>query len=220
MLSSEKMGTHARADATADRPETLRRIVIFLDIDGVLQPPSKQTRFKHDLDELRRSLADTFDDATYLSMDKYDLGAVYYDWDSEAVERLRTLCTEFAADIVISSDWRRSKPTPRLQALFRLHDLHHYVTDATKETGGPPHYRAGEVKEYLESHPEIERFVIIDDGYREEFDELFPEQFVHTGYRLEADDERRARQILSGQAAQPNRALPQYGPVPSGLFGE
>ena len=44
----------------------------------------------------------------------------------------------------------------------------------------PPHYRAGEVKEYLESHPEIERLVIIDDRYREEFDELLPEQFVHT----------------------------------------
>ena len=49
------------------------------------------------------------------------------------------------------------------------------------------------------------------------FDELFPEQFVHTGYRLEADDEQRARQILSGQPAQPNRALPHYGPLPSGL---
>ena len=46
-----------------------------------------------------------------------------------------------------------------------MHDLHHYVTDATKETGGPP-------------HPEIERFVIIDDGFREEFDKLFPEQRV------------------------------------------
>ena len=93
------------------------------------------------------------------------------------------------------------------------------MIDATKEIDGPPHYRAGEVKEYLDSHPEIERFVIIDDGFREEFDELFAEQFVHTGYRLEADDEQRARQILSGLPARPHRALPQYGSVPSGLFG-
>lgn len=205
--------------AENDRPETVRRIVIFLDIDGVLQPPSKQTRFKHDLEELRRSLASKFEDATYLIMDKYDLGAVYYDWDSEAVERLRTLCVDFGASIVISSDWRRSKSVRELQALFRMHDLHDYVTDATKEIDGPPHYRAGEVKEYLDSHPEIERFVIIDDGFRLEFDELFPEQFVHTGYRLEADDERRARQILSGLPAQPNRKWPEYGPLPAGLFG-
>ncbi len=209
--------------ADSDRPETTRRIVIFLDIDGVLQPPERQTRFKHDLEKLRRSLADKFDDALYLSMDKYDLGAVYHDWDSEAVERLRALCADFSANIVISSDWRRSSSIRKLQALFRIHDLHDYVIDATKEIDGPPHYRAGEVKEYLESHPEIDRFVIIDDGYRHEFDELFPEQFVHTGYRLEADDERRARQILSGLPAQPNRALPEYGPLPaglSGLFGE
>ena len=39
--------------------------------------PSKQTRFKHDLEELRRSLASKFEEATCLSMDKYDLGAVY-----------------------------------------------------------------------------------------------------------------------------------------------
>ena len=202
--------------ADDDTPATTRRIVIFLDIDGVLQPPSKQTRFKHDLEALRRSLAGTFDDANYLSLDKYDLGAVYYDWDSDAVQRLRALCTDFDAHIVVSSDWRRSKSVGQLQALFRVHGLHEYVTDATKEIDGPPHYRAGEVKEYLDSHPEIGRFVIIDDGYRHEFDELFPDQFVHTGYHFDADNERRARQILAGLPAQPNRALPEYG-LPAGL---
>ena len=30
--------------------------------------------------------------------------------------------------------------------------------------------------------------MIIDDGFGLEFDELFPEQFVHTGFRLEAHD--------------------------------
>ena len=166
--------------------QTLRRTVIFLDIDGVLQPPSSQKRFKHDLEELRRCLADRFDDEIYLGMDKYDLGAVYFDWDSEAVERLHSLCNDFGAGIVISSDWRRSKSTPGLQALFRVHGLHRYVTDKTSESGGAPHYRAGEVKEYLQAHPEIERFVIIDDGFGLEFDELFPEQFVHTGCRSDS----------------------------------
>ena len=116
--------------------QTLRRTVIFLDIDGVLQPPSSQKRFKHDLEELRRSLADRFDDEIYLGMDKYDLGAVYFDWDSEAVERLHSVCNDFGAGIVISSDWRRSKSTPGLQALFRVHELHRYVTDKTNESAG------------------------------------------------------------------------------------
>ena len=182
--------------------ETLRRTVIFLDIDGVLQSPSSQKRFQHDLDELRRRLADDLDDGAYLDFDKYDLGAIYHDWDRDAVERLRALCEDFDAEIVVSSDWRRRKSVEMLQSYFRIHDLHRYVTDKTDESEGPPHYRAGEVKDYLDAHPEVERFVIIDDGYKKEFDELFPEQFVYTQSLMAAADVARARQILSGRRAQ------------------
>ena len=182
--------------------ETPRRAVIFLDIDGVLQSPSSQKRFQHDLEELRRRLADDLDDAAYLDFDKYDLGAICHDWDGDAVERLRTLCEDFGAEIVVSSDWRRRKSVEILQAYFRIHDLHRYVTDKTGESEGPPHYRAGEVKDYLDAHPEVGRFVIIDDGYGKEFDELFPEQFVYTGSLMTAADAARARQILSGRRAQ------------------
>ena len=184
------------------RHETPHRTVIFLDIDGVLQSPSSQKRFRHDLEELRRRLADDLDDAAYLDFDKYDLGAIHHDWDGDAVERLRALCKDFGAEIVVSSDWRMRKSVEMLQAYFRIHDLHRYVTDKTGEDGGPPHYRAGEVKDYLDAHPEIERFVIIDDGYRREFEELFPEQFVYTGYLMTAADASRARRILSGCRAQ------------------
>ena len=63
-------------------------------------------------------------------------------------------------------------------------------------------------------------FLDIDDGFRKEFEELFPEQFVRTWFRLEADNEQRARQILSGLPAQPNRECPPpIGPLPPGLFG-
>ena len=182
--------------------ETPRRTVIFLDIDGVLQSPSSQKRFRHDLEELRRRLADELDDAAYLGFDKYDIGAIRHDWDGDAVERLRALCEDFGAEIVVSSDWRRRKSVEMLQGYFRIHDLHRHVTDKTGEDGGPPHYRAGEVKDYLDAHPEIERFVIIDDGYRREFEELFPEQFVYTGYLMTAADAVRARRILSGRRAQ------------------
>ena len=182
--------------------ETFLRTVIFLDIDGVLQSPSSQKRFQHDLEELRRRLADDLDDAAYLDFDKYDLGAICHDWDGDAVERLRTLCEDFGAEIVVSSDWRRRKSVEMLQAYFRIHDFHRYVTDKTGESEGPPHYRAGEVKDYLDAHPEVERFVIIDDGYGNEFDEFFPEQFVYTGSLMTAADAARARQILSGRQAQ------------------
>ena len=181
--------------------ETPHRTVIFLDIDGVLQRPSSQMRFKHDLEELRRRLADDLDDTSYLDFDKYDLGAICHDWDREAVERLRRLCEDFGAEIVVSSDWRERKSVDMLRAYFRIHDLHRYVTDKTGESEGPPHYRAGEVKSYLDAYPEVERFVIIDDRYRKEFGELFPEHFVYTGDHMEAADAARARRILSSSPA-------------------
>ena len=63
---------------------------------------------------------------------------------------------------------------------------------------GPPHYRAAAVKQYLDTHPEVERFVIMDDRYRKEFDRIFPDQFVHTTRFIDESDALRARQILSG----------------------
>ena len=173
--------------------------VIFLDIDGVLQPGGSQRRFKHDLDALRRELADELENEAYLEHDKYDLGAIRYDWDVQAVERLRKLCEDMPAHIVVSSDWRIGKSVATLKDYFHIHGLGRYVRD---KTAGEPlalRDRAVEIREYLDMHPEIERFVIVDDQYKREFDEAFPGKHVHTGYRLEAEDARKAREILSVQ---------------------
>ena len=181
--------------------------IVFLDIDGVLQPTSSQKRFKHDLVALRESLAERFG-AEYREVNEYDLGAVVHDWHAGAVARLRALCDGHEAKIVVSSDWRQRRSVAQLQELFRIHDLHHLVIDRTCDHLGAPHYRAGEVKQYLDTHPEIERFVIIDDGYRTEFDGLFPDHFVHTGSFFDESDALRARQILSGgPVTQENRRL-------------
>lgn len=80
------------------------RTVIFLDIDGVLQPTNSNQRFQHDLAALKTQLAVKYHNDDYLKMDQYDLGAVYYDWDKAAIKRLIKLCTGVPAEIVISSD--------------------------------------------------------------------------------------------------------------------
>ena len=168
--------------------------VIFLDIDGVLQPIGKQTRFKYDMDELKTELAERYQDEEFLNMDKYDVGAVYYDWDKPAVERLRKLITAFDAQIVISSDWRRSNPFPKINYLFKIHNLDSFVTGQTPISGKS---RSDEIAQYLELNDDIQNFVILDDCYRSEFEEKFPEQFVHCTCNFDDACYNKARAILA-----------------------
>lgn len=151
--------------------------VIFLDIDGVLQSLNSQERFKHDLEALRDQLAGQYHNDAYREMDRYDLGAVYYDWDQEAVERLRTLCREASADIVITSDWRTYSPLSRLKDYFKLHELDGYIAGEIPQIPGK--YRCEQVTVYLQQHPEIQRFVILDDAHVRDFEAAYPEHFVY-----------------------------------------
>ena len=98
--------------------------------------------------ELAENLAERFG-AEYREMNPYDLGAVVHDWHTGALARLRGLCEDHGARIVISSDWRLQFSVVQLRALFRIHDLDHLVVDRTMDPQGPPHYRAAEVKQYL-----------------------------------------------------------------------
>jgi hypothetical protein len=171
------------------------RRIIFLDIDGVLQPLNKQDRFDHDLEQLKKDLAAKYNNDEYLDMDKYDLGAVWYDWDKEAVERLRKLCTDIPAEIVISSDWRRYSPLSRLKAYFKLHDLDRYVTGTVDLIPGK--YRCDEITEYLKNNQDIYRFVILDDAHIQDFDADYAEQFINCHNLFDENGYKKALTILT-----------------------
>ena len=51
----------------------LDKNIIFLDIDGVIQPPYYERRFDHDMEALQYYLANKYSDDIYLTFDKYDL---------------------------------------------------------------------------------------------------------------------------------------------------
>lgn len=165
--------------------------VVFLDIDGVLQPITSQERGQFDLRGLRAQLA-TQVDAEYGRMSEYDIGAVRYDWWPRAVQLLKDLCVQGKASIVVSSAWRKSKTFKQLLLLFRMHDLERFVVGTTPVLGP----RDLEIQEFLNQHAEIERFVILDDAYRHELGTRFGSEFVQTDWALRPDTFARALAIL------------------------
>lgn len=150
--------------------------VVFLDIDGVLQHERDEERHNHDLDQLQSHLAETYNDPRFLECNKYDLGAAYYDWDKDSVQRLRVLLRETSAVIVVSSAWRKQiDALQRLRTYFRVHGLEKYVVGVTPDLDD----RAEEIREYIARHADIDGYVVIDDAHQDVLRESFPANFVH-----------------------------------------
>ena len=169
------------------------RNIIFLDIDGVINPVWDHGSFGHDMSELMRKLLKI--DKLYSTINSFELGYAYFNWDIEAIKRIKKLCVDFNAFIVISSDWRYGKSIEQLKLLFQLYGLENYVVGKTADL---QLYRDEEVKHYLKEHPEIEKFVIIDDNYEDAFEIVYPNNFVHCyEYIFNEEAYKSAVQILS-----------------------
>lgn len=157
--------------------------IIFLDIDGVLQPDRHRGRFENNLDVLKEKCIQI--DPLAATMDKWDLGAVTYDWHPESVEFLKQLCVLGDAKIVLSSNWRTSKTLEQLKLLFKMHGLDSWLVDKTPDLQCLGRHM--EIKRYLESIPDRDPrapFMIIDDCHVEGLRSTFPEQFVLSPYYL------------------------------------
>ncbi|KHD05745.1 hypothetical protein PN36_22565 [Candidatus Thiomargarita nelsonii] len=174
--------------------ETIMK-VIFLDIDGVLQPGT-QHRFDHDMDKLKEDLIQTNPD--YETIDKHDIGATYYDWDKTAVSLLTELCEKTGAQFVISSGWRFFASLQELRLLFSIHQIDKYVFD-TLGTESTERKRYEEIQDYLESHNNVTHYVIIGERYAHNFIEHFPLNIVYTDWVLTEKDCEKAAMILENR---------------------
>lgn len=129
---------------------------IFLDIDGVLQPPSSQKRFDHlkEIDDIIKKLnaekPAEKDWADYtVCCGQYDITAVMFDWDKGAVDRLHNIIDRTGAKIVLSSDWR-NKGMSMMRALLSIYDLDSYLYDSLYFTDDCWAYEGPDRRERIE----------------------------------------------------------------------
>lgn len=133
--------------------------VIFLDIDGVLNLiPQGHDKF----------------------------GALFH---PHLVSNLKRIIDETGAKIVISSTWRMGNGLPGMTEMWKLRDLPGEVVGITPNfmvKYGTTLCRGKEIDAYLESHPEVENYVIIDDD--SDMEPHQGENFVMTAGNTDHED--------------------------------
>lgn len=130
-----------------------------------------------------------------------DMDGVVRPWDwpgridefcSVRAQRVADLCESASAKLVISSDWRHF---PRGRDAILLGPFGRYVVGWTGER---LENRGAEIRVWLAAHPEVSRFVILDDLSVKEFPGLL-QHFVRCGIVSGLTPERAAdaRRILT-----------------------
>lgn len=122
--------------------------VLFLDIDGVLQPCGRQERFAHidEIPSLCKQLNETvktdFDYEAYVGnsySNACDIGAVYFDWDKPSVERLRRILDMTGTRVILSSNWREGG-VKRMKGFIAIYNLDSYLDDRNIGKGLDGHF--------------------------------------------------------------------------------
>jgi hypothetical protein len=127
--------------------------VLFLDIDGVLNSQRSCIAFGGYPHEVTGYHRERFDEV--------------------ALRLIRGIVKAAGASIVLSSSWRKNEDWQDIGPALELP-----IIDRTPSGWAPGQVRGHEIAEWLEAHPEVECYAIVDDD-----SDMLPEQkpfFVHT----------------------------------------
>lgn len=143
--------------------------VVFLDMDGVLNcatwfQATSKTQFRRKKGATKASMR-TVGGIYYL--DEYAAKMI----DEAAVAHLNELARRTDCKFVLSSSWRIPYQLGEVETMLRLRGFEGSLHDKTPaHIQGPPdeqgreYLRGYEIARWLEQHPEVEAFVILDDG--------------------------------------------------------
>jgi hypothetical protein len=134
--------------------------VIMLDIDGVLNSVSSMVAYHH----LRGPSNTIYSEADRL--------------DPVAIGLLKYLIDVTDAKIVVSSTWRLNYSLQELADIFAKYGWEDAPFVSETGRGGINTVRGDEIKQWLDAHPEVTNYVIIDDD-SDMLDEQLP-HFVNT----------------------------------------
>lgn len=174
--------------------------VIFLDIDGVLNLEVYHAAFWDICKRMELKRPDAKRLFKEQMRDEY--GNLFCPL---ATRKLEWIIKETGAKIVISSSWR-SSGLKIMQEMWKHRGLAGEVIDVTPVAFRLPNLpfadrleRGNEIKNWLEKHPEVEKYVIFDD-----YNDMLPEQlpyFIQTDeqYGITTNDAVKAIQILGNQ---------------------
>ncbi len=155
--------------------------VLFLDFDGVL---NHRAHFAS-LPPGRKAVEVEYDDNSF---------------DRACVSRLSTIVERTGCKIVISSTWRLLHSPGKNQRILRRHGFtrERCIVGVTPDLHG--RQRGHEIQSWLDEHPDVEAFAIVDDN--SDMAHLLP-HLVQTSFDTGLQDEHveRVVQMLKGAVA-------------------
>lgn len=124
--------------------------------------------------------------------------------DDEKMSLVKEICDKTGAKIVISSSWRiKDVETTLKHAFGKDYDDSHYLLNSSMVVGiteRPAHtFRGTDIQKYLDTHPEIKNYVILDDDT--DMLDSQKEHFINTDTYLgiSKEDVKQAIEILMGK---------------------
>jgi len=178
---------YPREDRWEVRNQKKGPAVIFLDIDGVIQPYSSKNRFDYKFEPSLDYISEKFHNDICKKYDPYDFMAAYHDWDPVALGYIRRLAVGENAGIVLHSGWSNYTPFEGLKHMFAYYGMDDFIIDALPYSDG----KEESIKWYLDRYPDLQkRYVIIDDDFC--LTPKFPWKCVETNNLMTEADYKRA----------------------------